>query len=657
MNFRAFLRPTNSHETQGEQVTFLVLLLLSFLPYVNTLTGNFVYDDDFQVIGNPYVHSFKYVREIFGSTVWSFQGAQGITNYYRPLMSFAYLLIYKIAGPIPFTFHFVNLILHALTVWMIYCILRRLSGERVALVAAGLFALHPIHTESVAWIAAITDLELSVFYLLTFLLYLRLSGNSPGIAARIVMCASFVLALLSKEQAITLPALITIFEHFYRDDRTTTTARQKFARYGPLWGVAAAYLMLRTILLGGVASVVSRPDLSWYATVLSGISLIGAYLGKLVWPAHLSAYHVFHPSSSLGDPRVVAGLAGLAICGMLFLFLWGRVRILSFGLVWMFLTLGLVLNARWMPASVFAERYLYLPSVGFCWIVAWAAVVAWSGEAPILPRALARAVPAALMLIGIVCGVQTVKRNKVWLNEDTLYRRTLDVESDASLIRTDLGAILFNRGDSSGAEHEWLEALSTGPNNVFVLGNLGLLRSKQDRYDEALDYFGRALRLRPMYISAHLDLADTLAEMDRAPEAEWHYRTATAIAPLSVTAHNRFGEFLFDAGRVDEARAEYERSVAVDPSSDAYDHLGDIFAKWNDSKRAEDAYTHAVALDSIDSHAHFGLGKLYEAEGRPGEAIRELERGLETNPSDAEASAAMVRLRGHAPPLPSAIPR
>src|ERR1700732_2802696 len=191
-----------SPESQREIVTFLVLSVLAFLPYANTLLNTFVYDDYFQVVENPYVHSFRYLREIFATSVWSFQGANGITNYYRPLMSFGYLLFYQIAGSVPVSFHIANVALNVVVVLLVFSVVRRLSGERVGLIAAGLFALHPLHTESVAWVAGVTDLELTLFYLLTFLLYLRLSEPEKGYGWRAAMCGSFVLALLSKEQAM-----------------------------------------------------------------------------------------------------------------------------------------------------------------------------------------------------------------------------------------------------------------------------------------------------------------------------------------------------------------------------------------------------------------------------------------------------------------------
>src|SRR6202043_3409117 len=140
-----------------DATVFLILILLASLPYVNPLANSFVYDDRQQILENPYVHSFRYLGRIFGSTVWTFEGAQGVTNYYRPLMTFAYLIAYKLFGPIPFGFHVLSLALHMGVVLLLFAMTERLFGDRLlSLLTAGLFALHPIHTESVAWIAGIT---------------------------------------------------------------------------------------------------------------------------------------------------------------------------------------------------------------------------------------------------------------------------------------------------------------------------------------------------------------------------------------------------------------------------------------------------------------------------------------------------------------------
>ncbi len=639
-----------SPESNREAGIFLILFLLAFLPYANTLFNDFVYDDGFQVVQNPYAHSFKYLRQIFTTTVWSFQGAQGVTNYFRPMMTFGYLLTYQIAGSIPFSYHLANLVLNGVVVWLVFYILRRLSDERVAFLAAGLFALHPIHTESVAWIAAVTDLELALFYLATFLLYLKLpEAKEHKIGARFAMCAMFALALLSKEQAMTLPVFVTLFEYFYRDDRETTSWQEKVSRVGPLWGMAALYLVARAIVLGGVASVVSRPNLSWYDTGLSAIALIGGYLGKLIWPAHLSAFYVFHPSHHLTETPVLIGLAGIAVCALLFVALWKKVHLLSFALLWIFLPLGPVLNARWMPASVFAERYLYLPSVGFCWLAGYGTVKLWNVKEPEYLRPLARAVPVIVGIVAFLFAVKTVRRNRDWRSDEVLFQQAIEAQGDASLIHSNLGAIYFNRGDKENAEREYLEALSFGPTNVFALDNMSIVRQREHRYIESVDYSRRALRARPVYAIGHSNLAETLALMGRDSEAEWQYRIAETIAPLSTRVHNSYGKFLYDAGRLEASRAEYDRSIDADPSMEAYNQLGDIFLAWRDFPRAESSFRSALKINPFDSHAHIGLGQVLEATGRPGDALNEFESGLEMDPSDPIAKAGALRLRGKSP--------
>ena len=637
-------------EANRDVTTFLILFLLAFLPYSNIFFNWFVYDDSFLVVSNPYAHSFRYLRQILTTSAWSFSGAQGISNYYRPIMTLEFLLSYQIAGPVPFSFHMMSTLLNGIAVCLVFLILRRLSGERVAFVAAGLFALHPIHTEPVAWIASVGDLDLAVFYLATFLLYLKLPESKARAWPRAMMCISFALALLSKETAMTLPVLAMLFEHFYRGDRSTTTLQEKFSRYGALWIVAALYFTARAAIIGGIAAVVIRPNLSWHDTVLSAVALLGSYLGKLVWPARLSAFYAFHPSRHFTDTNVLLGLAGLALCAILFAALWKRSHMLSFAFAWVFLPLGPVMNARWMPAGVYGERYLFLPSVGFCWLLAWSAVQLWKGSVPSVPRLAARAVPALLCIVALAYAVRTVSRNREWGDEAKLYRGAAETQDDSSVIRTNLGSIAINRGNLELAEREWLQALAIDPTNAYALDDMALLRQRQERYLESVDYSRRALRNLPAYTTAHVNLAQTLAAMKRSAEADWEFRVATTLTPLSTSAHNNYGKFLLAQGRSEEARAEYERSAVADFNAEASDQLGDIYLSWRDFPRAEKAYRRSLADNQFDTRAHFGLGRVLEFTGHPAEALREYESGLVMDPSDAEAKAARIRLVGSASP-------
>lgn len=644
--------------TSPETYAVLGLVLLSFVPYLNTLGNAFVYDDRPQLLENPYIHSFRYIGKIFGSTVWTFQGAQGVTNYYRPLMSFAYAVIYHFTGPVAFGFHLLNLALHAAIVVLLFFLTERLFGDRLlALSAAGLFALHPIHTESVAWIAGLPDLELGLFLLLTFLLYLRLDRAGPERTApwtaQMAIVATYVLALLSKEQALVLPAILAVYEHFYRADRAATPLHVKLSRYLPLFLTAAAYLAFRIFGFGGFAPSVSRPNLTWGGVILSAIALTGSYLWKLIWPVHLSAFYIFHESHSLRDPHVIAGIVGLLICLALFTWLWRKAHNLSFAFLWMGALLAPVLNARWLPAAVFAERYLYLPSIGFCWLVAWAATKAWRAtpaeKASPAQRLLWQTMAVALGIVAILYGVRTIRRNRDWRDDETVYRRILDEQPDAQFIRTNLGVVYYDRGDIAGAEREWLRSLGPLPPYASTLNDLGLLRANQKRYDEAIAYYQQAIRVRPNYADPYKNLAVTYAEMGRIDDAEREFRQAVALAPLNSSVRNAYGHFLLDQSRPAEAQEQFSASAANDPNSDALGNLGDLLARNGDIAKARAAYQAAIALNSFDNRSLVGLGTLDEQAGRTAAALQEYRASLDTDPTNAGALAGVRRLS--LPPL------
>ena len=208
-------------------------------------------------------------------------------------MTFAYLIAcHKAFGLIPFGFHLMNLALHIAVVLLVFAVAERLFRDRLlSLIAAGLFALHPIYTESVAWIAGITDLELSVFFLLTFLLYLRLSESessaAPSWLSYIPILIAYLFCLLSKEQALVLPALLIVYEQFLSSLRRRDPIPQKVPSLSAAVFGGGGLPRLPPIVLGGFAPAIWRPGMPWSSVMLSAIALIGGYLWELLWPAHL----------------------------------------------------------------------------------------------------------------------------------------------------------------------------------------------------------------------------------------------------------------------------------------------------------------------------------------------------------------------------------
>jgi hypothetical protein len=477
------------------------LVACATLPYLNMLFNGFVYDDNTQLLKNPYIRNFHYLKAIFTTDVWSFSGLP-VSNYYRPMMMTGYLVCYKLFGLRASCFHLVSLLLHVLVVFLVFALAERATGDRVcAFVAGALFALHPVHTESVAWIAGVTDLELTFFYLLTFGFFLA-SARPGGRQSKSMLAAtvvSFIFALLAKEQAMTLPALATVYEHFYRGDHSETSTSQKAARYSPLWVLCVTYVAFRIRFLGALAPARNLPGMTLGQTLLSAVALVGQYVGKVLWPVRLCLFWVFRPSTSPFDPRVLAGLSVLSALLAVFLVCWRSrehdVRFASFAILWFFATLAPVLNAHWVGEDVFAERYLYLPSVGVAWLIGVGASELWR-LAMLLPAQRRALLLAGIALSGLFAA-RIVIRNRDWKNEEVLYTRTLEVSPDAGRILSLLARVYWDEGAVDKAEKVWERMLASHPGDPEVLNTLRTVESLKHQYPWVLKSLQQSGKLRP----------------------------------------------------------------------------------------------------------------------------------------------------------------
>jgi len=625
------------------------LAVLAALPYLNTLHNGFVWDDSTQVLTNPYIRNLHHLREIFTSTVWSYRGgAEATTAYYRPLMMLLYLACFHLFGPVPSFFHLANVLLNVLVVIALFQVTERLfQRPALAFAAAAIFALHPIHSEPVAWIAAVTDLELAFFYLATFWIFLGLPGHHPGhvrqeLPRYLAMAFAYALALLSKETAATLPLLATIYEHLYRDDRSETQRTQKLSRYGLLWTLVIVYLVFRVrfLTLARTARSIAPGDV-----LLAAVGLVGQYVWKFLWPVRLSAFYVF-PDNSLWDllTRVPGGLVAIAFLASLFWILWRRARRVSFGLLWFVTTLAPVLNPRWMPANVLSERYLYLPSVGLCWVVAWAVVCLfdWLDGA----RAAWRwGLAVALAALGLLCAARIFTRNRDWHDDLTFYTRTVAAAPDSVQMRIGLGQVYYNRGDFKSAEKEWLQARKIAPDYPMLLDDLGLLYTRQRRYDDAVDALQRCIQQSPDDVEAHVILGQVYAQLGQAQAAEDELTIAVRLGPLNIRARTMLGELYFARARYRDAAEQFGLSLASIPTSKAYLGEGLAYFEMHKPALAESDFRKATALDPHDSRPHFVLGYFYGEMGRTDEAIKEYTIGFKMDPENQDARAAFQKLK------------
>jgi superkiller protein 3 len=297
-----------------------------------------------------------------------------------------------------------------------------------------------------------------------------------------------------------------------------------------------------------------------------------------------------------------------------------------------------------MGSYVLAERYFYLPSVGFCMVAGWAGAKLWRAASR-RQGAWRLAAAAGVWALAALCALRIVTRIPDWRDDVTLVSRALAAEPDEFILHDGLGDAYWMRGEWALAEREWKEALRLKPTFVRPLIALGALRAKQKRYGEAIPYLERALLLDPSDADAHLNLGAIYAETGNLGRAEEQFRAAVSLAPLNYPAHNVLGKLYFDSGRINEAEEQFRESLQCDPNLAALDYLGSVYQRRGDSPRAAKAFKAALALNGADSHAHFNLGLIYAAAGRKAEAAKELQAALAADPGNPEILSALERVR------------
>lgn len=462
--------------TMVRHITAAVFLaILVTAGYLNILQNGFVWDDTKQILENTSIKPGAPWLPLFTSDVWAFThpSRPSVNNYYRPLQTLTYKATAQFFGFSAPAFHAVNLILHLLAKLLTYFILYQLT-RRVAhaLSAAALFALHPIHTEAVAWASALPELGCAVFFLLAYLQFL-LATRPPAKESIqsletlfrrpwmcFLSCVCFALALLWKEMAVTLPLVVASHVILFSPDHLSLRARTQraFRATLPYWAVLAAYLLLRHYALGFLYVSQRKWALSPSEYFLTVVDLIGKYWWKLLLPVHLNAYHMFYPVRSPLEPRVLVAILFCAAAVAAVAYSYRRVPLAGFAISWVFLTLVPVLDVRAVGRNVFAERYLYIPSVGFCALVVWLAA-----------RGIARlpngwrpwAGIGVLMTVMALFFMQTIERNADWHDPFTFFSRTVQTSPNSPDMQNGLAELLRSqRNDLKGAEGHYRRALS-----------------------------------------------------------------------------------------------------------------------------------------------------------------------------------------------------
>ncbi len=587
---------------------YLALAVLAVGVYSNALGNGFAADDDSQLLSNPLVTNYRETLKVFGQDIWAFSKPVGATpsNYYRPIQILLYMLLYSVGNFNAVWFHAVMLAIHAANTLLVYRLgVHFLKDWRLAFAAGALFAVHPIHNEAVVWVAVLPDIFMTLVTLVILLLFTEQDARpSPGQIA--LHTALFLLAMFTKETAVVVPALLVAYEWLYLA-RTPREIWRNRGMYFSLGGAFAFYLAMRFYALGSLAPAQGGHFfLSGATLVLSMITLMGHYLASLIFPPDLSYFHVYHPTRDFGI-AVAASLAAIATC-VAGVFLWRRGKpALSFALLVILLPLIPVMNINGVGENVFTERYLYLPSVGFVWIAAWA----WGFllETPVLAWALYAA------LLGVYANIGW-QRTPDWRDDIRLYTVTLNQYPGLASLRNSLGGAYELQGKHREAIAEFVQALALEPDKPDIYYNMGRALENSGQDPAAERAYEKALNMRPDF-----------------------------TLPMNNLAVYRRQERNYEA-----ALGMLQRAVALRPNfEEAWLNLGLTYLDIQNYPAALNAFHSGLELDPAGRQpfayiGHYGLGVCAEHMGDPARAQRELEIALRNHPNFAEAKAELAKL-------------
>jgi protein O-mannosyl-transferase len=538
----------------------------------NTLWNGFVYDDVQNVLRNPWVREPHRLFEAFTHHAAAFD-SQFQSSFFRPLMHVIYAAVVAASGYEPWAFHAVNLLVHAVVSVCVYALLRRwtVGGSTgrgrldLALVGALVFAVHPIHTEAVAWIAGITDLSYSCLGLGAFLLLTREPASRWDVGSGLALLFG---AMLCKEPAIVFAGVIAV-AMVARGDLDTAPGRRH-----ALWVLAAvasvvlAYLLLRGLALGGMAGGDRRVDVTVVTGVATAIALLGAYFVKLVVPTGLTPIHDFRVVASLADARLWGGIAVLCAVGAL---VWA-LRKRPGALVGAALMVFPLIPATYAPAlgeGLFAERYLYLPLAGALLLAAVAVeeLSLWKKQ-PSRPVALgARAVIAVAL---VACAVATYAQNAVWKDALTLWSDAVEKTPSSATAHEYLGFAQLTSGEPAKAVVTLTRVLALDPERVDARLNLGSALAAVGRLEEAGIEIERALPFRPNMAEAYGVLGYVRSAQHRLDEAAWAYGRALQLNPMLADSHHGLAIVSANRGDLDAALIHFQEAVRLDPGNATY---------------------------------------------------------------------------------------
>ena len=636
-----------SYHNKVNLFIFLSLIFLTMTAYWEVRHNDFInLDDNLYVTENSHVQKGITPKGIF----WAFTSIEN--GQWHPITWLSHMIDYQFFGLDARGDHMTNLLLHIINTLLLFLLLYRMtSAAWPSGILAALFALHPLHVESVAWISERKDVLYAFFWILALLAYLRYVKNQKK-GWRIVLFICFIFAVMAKSMAVTLPFVLLLLDYWplgrmklketnhipilFASPSLTLMNRnisilKLLSEKLPLFSVSAVISLFTIFTNYRVGSLTSVDKLSWIVRFQNAAISYVAYISKMFWPNPLA---VLYPHQIKLPFWHVAWVASIFLIITVLVFLAKKKRpYLVVGWMWYLVTLLPVIGLVQAGIQRMADRFTYIPMIGLFIIVVYGCsdiVNKWH-----LSKAVLSGACGLVLLILMLC---TKSQVMLWRNSVTLFEHTLSVTADNYLICNNLGVTLARQGKDQQAFLYYQKALQINPRYADVHYNLGSLLARQGKDKEAVVQFMESLRIKPDKKEAHNDLGVTLNNHGRIQEAVFHFTEAIHIDPNYGEAHFNLGTILFQHGKYEEAVRYFNEALRINPSNaGTHNSLAAALAATGKIEEAITHYHQALQINKDYADAHYNLGSLLYRLKRPREAIPHYDEVLRIQPFDARA--------------------
>jgi len=617
-------------------ILFSLITVLPVLIYLNSLGNTFVYDDYLTITNNHFIRERRYLSAFFSQKYFA------ISNEltYRPVVTLSYFVDYAIWQLQPWGYHLTNLVIHTLNVYLVYFAVYHLFKNRItAFISCLLFSIHPIFSEAINAVSYREDLLSASFLLVAFILFIKYNESTNRryfITWYALSLLTYLLAMLSKETAFVLPFLILSYDLIFQKNHILNfhnRIRRLAANYAGYIAIGGFYLFLRFYLFHNPGESVRYPGNSVFVNFIMMTKVLGYYVKLLFIPAPLNADYIVPLTFSPADAAFIISIILLIITAILLVKKCRLSSIWTFSTIWFFVTLLPVLNI--IPINnIMAERYLYIPGIGFTML--FGSILTHRISKYRIYKSFRLASIAVVCLLFTWC---TVSRNRIWLNEFTFSTETIRRSPASFRVYNDLGYFYYHNGLNDAAIQAFKDSIRVRHNQPKAHCNLGAAYALKGLNDAAIEELKVAINLRNQYPEAHNNLGILYKRKGMLNEAINEYIEALKVNPYYADAHNNLGSALIDMGRLDEALSEIEKAVKIRRNfALAHYNMAVIYFKKAQINDAYNKLLEAYQLDPKNADVHISLGVVYLDHFHDKEkALSHIKEALRLNPNHKQA--------------------